>query len=312
MSFRAVMDLYDLLDDIHVDGQQVVEYLKQQGAQTVAFERVEGEKGSADFMRIVIPGTHGKHCGGSAPTLGIIGRLGGLGARPQRLGFTSDGDGALAALAAAAKLARMQHRGDQLYGDVIITTQICPTAPTRAHEPVPFMDSPVSSEISNRYEVDGAMDAILCIDTTKGNRIVNRRGFAITPTVCNGWILKTSEDLLSIMSSSTGDLPSVLPITMQDITPYGNGVYHLNSILQPSVATDKPCVGVAITTVTGVAGCATGASHLPDIDEAVRFVIEVAKEFTQGHCDFLDAEEFERIQSLYGSMAHLRTQGLVY
>jgi len=30
------------------------------------------------------------------------------------------------------------------------------------------------------------------------------------------------------------------PITTQDITPYGNGVYHLNSILQPSIATTAP------------------------------------------------------------------------
>ena len=63
--------------------------------------------------------------GGSAPTLGIIGRLGGVGARPARKGFVSDGDGALAALAAAAKLIKMQPRGDRLEGDVIVTTQVC-------------------------------------------------------------------------------------------------------------------------------------------------------------------------------------------
>ena len=309
MSFRSVLDLYEILDDIHADGERVAHYLRQQGAQDVTVERVSGEKGQADFIKVVIAGVNGKTHGGTAPTLGVIGRLGGLGARPERLGFTSDGDGALAALSVAAKLSRMQSRGDQLQGDVIVTTQICPTAPTRPHEPVPFMDSPVTSDVSNRYEVDPRMDAILCIDTTKGNRIVNRRGFAITPTICDGWILTTSEDLLSIMSSTTGDLPSVLPITMQDITPYGNNVYHLNSILQPSVATDRPCVGVAITTVTGVAGCATGASHLTDIEETVRFAIEVGKEYTQGHCAFMDQDEYALLQKLYGSMSHLRTQG---
>ncbi|WP_254171499.1 DUF1177 family protein, partial [Clostridioides difficile] len=39
-----------------------------------------------------------------APTLGILGRLGGIGARPEVIGFVSDGDGALVAIAVAAKL----------------------------------------------------------------------------------------------------------------------------------------------------------------------------------------------------------------
>ncbi|MEE2046078.1 DUF1177 family protein [Nocardiopsis tropica] len=42
---------------------------------------------------MTIPGTDGASSGGSAPTLGILGRLGGLGARPEQIGFVSDGDG---------------------------------------------------------------------------------------------------------------------------------------------------------------------------------------------------------------------------
>ncbi|MGO0916215.1 DUF1177 family protein, partial [Clostridioides difficile] len=42
-----------------------------------------------------IPGKNGKLKGGDAPTLGILGRLGGIGARPEVIGFVSDGDGAL-------------------------------------------------------------------------------------------------------------------------------------------------------------------------------------------------------------------------
>ena len=49
----------------------------------------------------------------------------------------SDGDGAIAAIAAALKLAEMQ-RHDTLPGDVIVTTHICPNAPTRPHDPVDF------------------------------------------------------------------------------------------------------------------------------------------------------------------------------
>ncbi len=153
------------------------------------------------------------------------------------------------------------------------------------------------------------MDAVLSIDTTKGNRVVNHRGFALSPTVKEGYILRVSEDLLGIMSITTGRLPVTYPITTQDITPYGNGVYHLNSILQPATATDAPVVGVAITAETAVPGCATGASHVTDIEEAVRFAVEVAKAFGAGKCSFFDAAEFDRLVRLYGPMKHLQTLG---
>ncbi len=309
MTLKTVMEAYDLLDDANVGGRDVVEFVRSEGLEGGTTEVVEGPKGTTDFVTFIIPGTNGKSVGGTAPTLGVIGRLGGLGARPSRIGFTSDGDGALAAVSVAAKLARMQRKGDRLEGDVIVTTQICPNAPTRPHEPVPFMDSPVTSEICNRHEVHPDMDAILCIDTTKGNRILNKRGFAITPTVRDGWILHVSEDLLEIMETTTGEPAAVLPLTMQDITPYGNDVYHLNSILQPSVVTDRPCVGVAITTVTKVAGCATGATHPVDVEETVRFVIETAKAFAAGKCEFCDEAEYALLQKKYGSMRHLRTMG---
>ncbi len=194
-------------------------------------------------------------------------------------------------------------------GDVIISTHICPNAPVTPHEPVPFMGSPVNMESLNAHEVDPAMEAILSIDTTKGNRIINERGFAISPTVKEGYILRVSEDLLSLMEITTGRRPSVFAVTTQDITPYGNGIHHLNSILQPCVATQAPVVGVAITTETVVPGCASGASHEVDIAEAVRFSVEVAKAFGRGKCQFYDKKEFDRIVELYGSMAHLQTLG---
>ena len=65
----------------------------------------------------------------------------------------------------------------------------------------------------------------------------------------------------------------------QGITPYGNGLFHVNSILQPCTATKAPVVGVAITAVRPVAGCGTGASREADIEEAARFCLEVAKAF---------------------------------
>jgi hypothetical protein len=96
---------------------------------------------------------------------------------------------------------------------------------------------------------------------------------------------------------------------MQDITPYGNAVYHLNSILQPATATSAPVVGVAITAEVAVPGSGTGASHETDIELAARFAVEVAKGFGEGRVRFHDAEEFARLVGRYGEMRHLQTAG---
>jgi hypothetical protein len=100
-----------------------------------------------------------------------------------------------------------------------------------------------------------------------------------------------------------------LPITTQDITPYGNGVHHVNSILQPSTATDAPVVGVALTAQTTVPGPATGASNLFDIEQATRFCVEVAKAHGAGRCPFHAPDEWATLQARYGSLAHLQTMG---
>lgn len=310
MSLKYVMEVYELMDSIHVSGEVVKDYLHAINPDVeVTVQTIEGAKGSTDFVKIVVKGKNGKSSGGNAPTLGIIGRLGGIGARPEMTGFVSDGDGALACIASAAKTIDMALKGDQLEGDVIFTTHICPIAPTLPHDPVPFMDSPVNIGVMNQHEIDPDMDAILSIDTTKGNQVCNHKGFAITPTVKEGYILKISDDLLNIYKQSTGIAPVVLPITTQDITPYGNGLFHINSILQPAVATTSPVVGVAITTETAVAGCATGATHVVDVEGAVRFSLEVAKVFGMNKCSFYDKEQFELMEKLYGSMHHLQTKG---
>lgn len=172
------------------------------------------------------------------------------------------------------------------------------------------MSSPIDMPGMNRRLVDSRMEAILSIDATKGNRIINARGFAISPTVKQGYILRVSEDLLSIQQYVTGRMPSVFAVTTQDITPYGNGVFHLNSILQPATATDAPVVGVAITSEAVVPGSATGASQEIDIECAARFAVEVAKAFGSGAAEFYDRAEFERLVRLYGSMSHLQQKRL--
>ncbi len=306
MSLAQTLRVFEALDSAHASGQTVAEMFASHPGIAVAISRIDGPKGHTDFVKIVIPGSAGRAAGGSAPTLGVVGRLGGVGARPSRIGLVSDGEGALAAVATALKLADMRARGDTLPGDVIVTTHICPEAPTRPHQPVDFMDSPVETEEMNAQEVTPEMEAVLSIDTTKGNRVINHKGYAISPTVKQGYILRVSDDMIRIMETTTGRAAVTFPITTQDITPYGNGVYHLNSILQPSIATAAPVVGVALCTESAVPGCATGASHETDIALAVKFAVEVAKEFGRGTCHFYDPAEYELLLKLYGSLAHLQ------
>jgi hypothetical protein len=309
VSLSAVLASLDLLDSAHVTGHAVADAWRAAGLDAIEVTKLTGPRGTTDAVRVVVPGTAGRRAGGTAPTLGIVGRLGGIGARPEQIGLVSDADGAVTAVACALKLGRMRAQGDALLGDVVIATHICPHAPTQPHEPVPFMGNPVDMPTLNREEVRPEMDAILSVDTTRGNRVINHRGFAISPTVKAGWILRVSEDLLDIQQIVTGRAPVVFPLSMQDITPYGNGVYHLNSILQPSTATEAPVVGVALTAEVAVPGSATGASQPVDIEQAVRFALEVAKAFGRGRCRFYDPEEWDLIQRRYGSMAHLQTPG---
>jgi Protein of unknown function (DUF1177) len=85
-----------------------------------------------------------------------------------------------------------------------------------------------------------------------------------------GYILRVSPNLVKIMESTTGRIALTLPITLQDITPYDNGLYHFNSIMQPRVATKALVVGVALTAQSVVGGSDSGANHEVDIAEAVR------------------------------------------
>lgn len=309
---RHVLDVIDRLDDPSANGARLAAYLDQEAGPAGAgaeVTTVTGERGSTDFVKVRVPGRRGRTAGGDAPTLGIIGRLGGIGARPEVVGFTSDGDGAAAALSAAAKLLSMAARGDVLDGDVVVATHVCPDAPTLPHDPVPFMDSPVGIATMNAHEVTADMDAVLSIDTTKGNTIINHRGLALSPTVRQGYVLRVCERMATLLAVVTGEPVVTYPVTTQDITPYGNGVYHINSILQPATATGAPVVGLAITSGAAVPGSATGASHETDIAAAARFAVEVAKELGAGTLTFHDHAEYDALVARYGSLARLQTLG---
>ena len=309
MLLKQVIEIYDVADNANVTGDDIKKIFTEKGWNLVSVNRMDGELGHTDCIKIVIPGKNGKINGGDKPTLGIIGRLGGIGARPEVIGFVSDGDGAVAALSAALKLVEMNLSGDILDGDVIVTTHICPNAPTEEHYPVPFMGSPVNMDQMNSVEVIDDMDAIITIDTTKGNEIINHKGISISPTVKEGYILPVSYDLLQTVKRVTGVSPNVFALSTQDITPYSNNLPHINSILQPAVSTSSPVVGVAITTEIPVAGCATGASHGMDIESAARFSVEVAKDYTSQKIKFYDEDNYKKLLELYGGCERFQTPG---
>jgi len=306
-TLKQLLEIVDLLDDPKVDGAQVREFFTNKGLShmEINVERIEGEKASTDFISIMIQGVEGKYSGGTSRSLGIIGRLGGIGARPECIGLVSDADGAVVSLAAAYKIAEMMKRGDLIEGDVIVKTHICPNAPTRPYKPAPMMDSPVDIFTLLRREAEGQVDAIISVDATKANWVIKHNGFAITPTVKEGWILKVSPDLIDIYIRVTGQPPVVVPITMQDIIPYTTPVYHINSMMQPWIYTKAPIVGVAITTSMVVPGSATGATNIFHLEQATRFVVEVAKDFGRGRVKFYDEEEWKKIISIHGSLADL-------
>ena len=308
MLFKEVLEIYELIDRPGKVVSDVVELIEKEEIE-VRTERIKGDQGETDFIRFCIPGEKGKTSNGEVPTLGVIGRLGGVGARPAMLGLVSDGEGALSALSVGLKLARMRKKGDVFAGDVIVATHLCTDAPVWPHEPVPFMGSPVELSVMNDFEVASEMDAILSIDVSRGNKIINVNGFAISPTVKEGWILRVSDDLLRIMEQVTGSSPAVVPITMQDITPYGNDVYHFNSLLQPAVATSAPVVGIALTSELPVPGCGTGVSNPVQVDQVGRFVIECVQAYSQNSLKFYDPNEFEKLVKLYGEMKQLQTMG---
>ncbi len=308
MAWSQTLEAYNLLDSARASGERVAEAIRSRGAECQV-TTVGGDKGSTDFVRVVFQGTKGRSAGGDARTLGIIGRLGGIGARPDRIGLVSDADGAITAVACALKLAEMRREGDPLPGDVIVATHICPRAVIMQIAPVAMMNSPVDIAAMNAHEVDPAMEAILSVDTTRGNRVVNHKGIAMTLPVKEGYILRASESVLDIYQWVTGLAPVIVPLATQDITPYGSGLRHINSIVQPSTATAAPVVGVALTAEVPVPGAASGASQAADIETAVRFCLEVAKAYGGGSCEFYDRKEFDELVARYGPMRRLQTLG---
>ena len=146
MALKQVLEIIDLLDRPEISGSEIAAVFAARGLDGMEVEPVKTDLGSTTFLKLLISGTEGKSGGGDAPTMGIVGFLGGVGARPDAVGLVSDGDGAVTALSAGLKLADMYQLGDRLQGDVLVTTHVSPDAPVRPHDPVPFMSSPIGME----------------------------------------------------------------------------------------------------------------------------------------------------------------------
>lgn len=313
MSSKMVSIIYELMDDPNVDGQMVKDLLDSLKAPNsevivtpIAYEPPEDTSQFCDFIKIIIKGKSGKSVGGSSPTIGIIGRLGAQQAQPNRIGMVSDADGSIVTLATAMKLLWLAARGTILEGDVIITTHIATKVSIQKRLPVDFMGAPVSMETLNKYELCPEMDAILSIDTSRGNRIIKHRGMAISPTVKQGYILPVANQLIDLFEHAVGGQVYTFPLSLQDITPYNKGFKQFNSIMQPHTGTDAPVVGLAITAKSLVAGCATGASTESSLVDATLFAVEVAKQFASNNLSFYDEEEYARLVEKYGELTRFQ------
>lgn len=301
--FKHVTHSIDFLNAPEISLQKIEEKIKDVGIADYEVKHLTGEKGTTTFLKVRIPRQTGSKECEKPRTLGIIGRLGGVGVRPKKVGLVSDADGAIVALACMMAFGEMFRRGERLPGDIIISTHVTPSAPIIPHDPVPFVGSPINLYELLEVEVDPQMDAVLSIDATKANRVAKWSGFAITPPVKEGWVLRIPDEILDIYERTSGRRPCVVPITTQDVTPYGTGISHINSIVQPWLKTNAPVLGVATTALSPIAGSATGVNYPLGLEQATRFCVEVAKEYTHNQCEFYDKEEFNCLKELYGDLS---------
>lgn len=296
---REIRLAYDLLSRYDSKSAAVLALLRKNGLEHVSINRAEVEGGHSDFLRILIPGFAGKSAGKSAPTIGVIGRLSGIKLQNQPLSLVSDADSAIAAIALALNLAALRQSGNGPMGDVIITTQLALQSSSAAHFPAALTASPVGTDAALRMEVDAEMDAVISISVARATNWVNNDGIAITPTVKGKLILPPSDKLLYLMETITGRRPVVFPLTSYDLTPVGNGLYHANTMMQPALVTDSPVVGVALTSANLVPGITPRHNALIDVEQAIRFVLEVILGFTAGEISLYNQEEFNRAEDIF-------------
>ena len=295
---RECLEIWELLNDPAAGGREVATLFPEGTYLTRTPIASSGD--TFDFLRFEFPGRDGRYAGGDAPTLGLLGQLGGLRV-PGIPGLASEADGAIVALAVALRMARQRDAGEMFAGDVIVTTHVCQQAVLEPRDPYPFVMPPVPFRRLLDHHIDSVMDAILTTETARGNRFVCHKGFAVTQPVLRGIVLPGSPDLLRIMEHVTGAPPVLYPLSMQDLTPWDNGVYHSTLLVAPATVCDVPVVGVGLTSAAAPTGFATNVADTVDLEAAARFCLAVADQFGAGTCRFHDPEEFERLSQLYGT-----------
>lgn len=301
---KEVLETIDVLDHPKAGAKEFNELLPP-GVCETKIEPFSGPLGSTEFVTYTFKGREGRSSGGKARTMGIIGSLGAMRLPGEYKGLNSDADGGLVALACVLRLARMWSREQALKGDVIVTTHICQSGHPEPHDPVPFVMPPMPVDDEYRRLTHPDMEAILAPETAKGNRIFNQSGFAITPPVKQGYILRPHVSLIHTMEMVTAQPARVFPINTQDVTPFGNDIHHVCGMMLPGQFTDAPVVGVPITAQNQVLAAATGVYQATILEAAGRFCVEVATAYGIGDCHLFYQADFDAMTARYGSMAHL-------
>lgn len=301
---KEVIDTVEALDPPAAGAKEFCALLPA-GACEVSVEPYAGPLGRTEFVTFRFRGRAGRAGGGASRTLGIIGSLGALRLPGDYPGLNSDADGALVALACVLRLARMRSRGMALNGDVTVTTHICQAGHPEPHDPLPFVMPPLDVDEEYRRLTLPEMEAILTPETCKGNKLVSETGFAITPPVKQGYILRPHATLIQMMEVVTSRPARLFPLNMQDITPFGNGIHHVCGMMLPGQFTDAPVVGVPVTSQMQVPAASTGVTQLSALEACGRFCVEVATAFGIGACHLHYEDDFAAMQARYGSMKHL-------
>ena len=296
---REVLDVLDFMTSPKASAADF-EKLLPAGAHRVKIDRLDTERGSMEFVKILFPGSRGKSSGGDLRTTGIIGSLGALRVPGDKMGLVSDADGCLVALAVALRLARMASKGQTLASDVIVSTQICHDGRAEPHDPYPFVMSPITSSLKHPRLVDAAMDGLVVVETCKSNKLVSHKGFAISHVAKEGYLLRLHSDMIHIMEMVTGRLPVIFPVSQQDLTPYESGIHHVCGMMLGNLFTDAPVLGVPITTESQTWPAWTNVSHATELDQAGRFCLEVATRFGLGECEFFYENDYAGMKKLYG------------
>ena len=332
---KEILDTNKILEAPSLSATDITTFLNANGtlSQTTTMPvTMPNPTDSFHVITALIRGADGKSNGGTAPTTCIIGQLGGLAVRPYEPGLVSDADGAICSLAVAKKLIDMSNTGDQLAGDIIVTTHNCTRPPLRLDslgQPIyPYsilapttMDNIHKIMLASIEQFSGAsssqVDTFFSVDATKGNDFANFPGFAITPVVVNGWIVPLTEDLIAEVSQTTGFTPNILPLSIYDITPYELlynpdftiNITRINSILAPSIQTNKPYVGVATTVQVNVPGSAGSANFFTSLESAGRFMLEASRKLGEARYKVYNESAFASAEGQL-DLSDFRTMGI--